>query len=149
MSLSCLDPVLLSEGLRKIRRIHLRNCWLTMLQIWEILDSLYESSNEELNLSGNDCSDITSSQLLVALNHLRVLNLTAAKVETDTILQVMSEPKLVQRGRIVFSSSDFPSKNIQSRLNSVSWIELRREELPYYQDETSCGYVVGEDAIQT
>ena len=38
MSLSCLDPVLLSEGLRKIRRIHLRNCWLTTLQIWEILD---------------------------------------------------------------------------------------------------------------
>ena len=35
------------------------------------------------------------------------------------------------------------------RLNSVSWIELRREELPYYQDETSCGYGVGEDAIQT
>ena len=80
-----------------------------------IILSLYESGNEELNLSGNDCSEITSSQLLVALNHLRVLNLTAAKVETDTILQVMSEPKRVQRGRIVFSSSDFPSKNIQSR----------------------------------
>ena len=107
-------------------------CWSVCSFYWNLIFSLYESSTEELNLSGNDCSEITSSQLFTALNHLRVLNLTAAKVGTDTLLQVMSEPNLVQRGRIVFSSSDFPSKNIQSRWGKkntkIGQIEIKAEK---------------------
>jgi len=143
VNLSSIEPTLLGPALASYKVLNLRNCWLSTQQISSIIESLENGSSvEEVDLSGNNCSELNSLQLLTAAYLLNTLTLKSAKVGSNVLLEYVSacQETAEASGSIVFSTADFPSSHLQKQLSAAFSIVLHREPMSYYADEKSCEY---------